>query len=454
MKYTKKITKALLVASMLTGTAATAAEVDGPKVFWKLSMWGNPRALSAGMEDMAAKVKEATDGNFEIKIFYGGQLSGSRENLDGIKLNAFDGGTHRAVVQNSGTALEIDGNGGNGININSFGPGSLSLVEATINNVAITNSSFNGINADIVENGQAIVSVSASSIGGAIDGIGINVDNQASNSVSVFNFDDLNIESVGDDGVGLIVGTNSFVDMMLHNSVINNGLLGAPAGNHGVQVTAVGSTVGAVVDTRVRLDITGNTISNFNTGDGIGILASGDAHVLAQIEANVVTGNGFNGDALPFGDGINITAAGESEIFTRVVNNLVTGNAEQGLALLTLDTGSITAVVEGNNLAGNDLGEDPDNDPIIDAGIADLIAVNSVGGTTCLAMTNNFFNLNVLLDNNSGPGNFLFERNGLTVSEPQLIFIPNAAAFTIGTFSNVCEPAIQAEELIFDTLFP
>lgn len=373
---------------------------------------------------------------------------------DGIKLNAFDGGTHKAIVQNADTALEINGNGGNGININSFGTGSLSLVQATINNVSVTNSAANGINADIVENGQAIVSASASTIGGAIDGIGINVDNQASNSVSVFNFDDLEIEGVGDDGLGLIVGTNSFVDLMLHNSFINNGLPGAPAGNHGVQVSAVGSTVGAVVDTRVRLDFTGNTISNFNTGDGIGITADGDAHILAQIEANVVTGNGFNGDVLPFGDGINITAAGESEIFTRVVNNLVTGNADQGLTLLTLDEGSITAVVEGNNLAGNDLAEDPDNDPIIDAGIADMIASNSVGGTTCLAMTNNFFNLNVLLVNDSGPGNFLFERNGLTVSEPQLIFVPNAAAFTIGTFSTVCEAAIQAEELVFDSLFP
>jgi len=83
--------KSLMLATMLTGTAAAAADIEGPKVFWKISMWGNPRALSAGMEAMAAKALEATDGNFEIKIFYGGQLSGSRENLDGLKLNAFEG---------------------------------------------------------------------------------------------------------------------------------------------------------------------------------------------------------------------------------------------------------------------------------------------------------------------------------------------------------------------------
>ncbi|MEP0944317.1 MAG: TRAP transporter substrate-binding protein DctP [Rhizobiaceae bacterium] len=83
-----------LMAGLLTTTAADsaiAANIDGPKLFWKLSMWGNPRALSAGMEALAKKAAEETDGNFQIKIFYGAQLSSNRENLDGLKLNAFEG---------------------------------------------------------------------------------------------------------------------------------------------------------------------------------------------------------------------------------------------------------------------------------------------------------------------------------------------------------------------------
>ena len=91
MKRRSTLINTLLAASMLAGTAATAAEIEGPKVFWKISMWGNPRALSADMEEMAKNAAEATDGNFQIKIFYGGQLSGARENLDGLKLNAFEG---------------------------------------------------------------------------------------------------------------------------------------------------------------------------------------------------------------------------------------------------------------------------------------------------------------------------------------------------------------------------
>lgn len=80
-----------LVGLMLSSTAVSAQMVDGPEVNWSFSMWGNPRALSAGMEAVADEVAERTGGKFKIEIFYGGQLSGSRENLDGLQLNAFEG---------------------------------------------------------------------------------------------------------------------------------------------------------------------------------------------------------------------------------------------------------------------------------------------------------------------------------------------------------------------------
>ena len=69
------------ILGVVMASSAVAQTVEGPDVFWKISMWGNPRALSAGMEAMAEKVREDTGGKFNIKIFYGGQLSGSRENL-------------------------------------------------------------------------------------------------------------------------------------------------------------------------------------------------------------------------------------------------------------------------------------------------------------------------------------------------------------------------------------
>ncbi|MCV6824839.1 MULTISPECIES: C4-dicarboxylate ABC transporter substrate-binding protein [Halocynthiibacter] len=87
----KLIQKLAFGAMLLSSTAVAAQTIEGPKVNWSLSMWGNPRALSAGMEAIAEEIRTQTGGNFDIQIFYGGQLSSSRENLDGLKLNAFEG---------------------------------------------------------------------------------------------------------------------------------------------------------------------------------------------------------------------------------------------------------------------------------------------------------------------------------------------------------------------------
>jgi TRAP-type C4-dicarboxylate transport system substrate-binding protein len=89
----KTLAKSILGAAVLAfaATGAPAANVEGPAVFWKWSTWGNPRAFTVGAETLAKRVAEETDGKFKIQIFYGGQLAKSKENLDGIKNNAFEG---------------------------------------------------------------------------------------------------------------------------------------------------------------------------------------------------------------------------------------------------------------------------------------------------------------------------------------------------------------------------
>jgi len=89
----KSLTKSVLGAAVLalTASAAPAANVDGPDVFWKWSTWGNPRAFTAGVEKLSERVAEETGGKFKIQVFYGEQLAKSKENLDGIKNNAFEG---------------------------------------------------------------------------------------------------------------------------------------------------------------------------------------------------------------------------------------------------------------------------------------------------------------------------------------------------------------------------
>lgn len=87
----KTMKKVALTALLLAGTSAAAQTIEGPEVNWSLSFWGNPRALSDGIEAIAEEVRQQTGGNFDITVFYGGQLSDSRENLDGLQINAFEG---------------------------------------------------------------------------------------------------------------------------------------------------------------------------------------------------------------------------------------------------------------------------------------------------------------------------------------------------------------------------
>lgn len=68
---------------------AQAAEVDGPKLNWDFSLWGKARAFTAGVEKLAELVNEKTGGNWQMTLHYGGALSKSRENLDGIAVDAF-----------------------------------------------------------------------------------------------------------------------------------------------------------------------------------------------------------------------------------------------------------------------------------------------------------------------------------------------------------------------------
>ena len=88
------VAAATLVAAgaSLTGSVAPAAAqmVDGPEVNWKMSLWGKRRAFTEGVEYVSAQLAERTGGKFTLKLFYGDQLSKSKENLDGISIGAFE----------------------------------------------------------------------------------------------------------------------------------------------------------------------------------------------------------------------------------------------------------------------------------------------------------------------------------------------------------------------------
>lgn len=81
----------IAVALLTGGLQAQAAQVEGPEVDWNISTWGKKRAFTAGIEKAADLIRERTGGKFDIKVHYGEALSKARENLDGIKLGAFQG---------------------------------------------------------------------------------------------------------------------------------------------------------------------------------------------------------------------------------------------------------------------------------------------------------------------------------------------------------------------------
>lgn len=88
---TRKLALGVSTAVSLVALPAMAQQVEGPEVSWNISTWGKEREFTAGIEKIAELVSERTGGNFQIKVHYGEALSGSRENLDGLKLGAFEG---------------------------------------------------------------------------------------------------------------------------------------------------------------------------------------------------------------------------------------------------------------------------------------------------------------------------------------------------------------------------
>lgn len=87
MLFSKKAATAFSAAalSLIFATETFAADVT-----WNVSLWGKRRAFTEHIEKLAEEVSARTDGKFELKLYYGGALSKSRENLDGISFGALD----------------------------------------------------------------------------------------------------------------------------------------------------------------------------------------------------------------------------------------------------------------------------------------------------------------------------------------------------------------------------
>ena len=83
---------ALGTAATVTPMSANAELVPGPSLNWKAVHLGQtPRLYRRHRIRRQLELSARTGGRFKMKIFYGDQLSKSKENLDGINIGAFEG---------------------------------------------------------------------------------------------------------------------------------------------------------------------------------------------------------------------------------------------------------------------------------------------------------------------------------------------------------------------------
>ena len=79
-----------MIGAGVTAALSFAFAGEALAVEWNVSVWGKRRAFTEHVEKLAEQVAQKTDGKFEIVLHYGGALSKSRENLDGISFGAFE----------------------------------------------------------------------------------------------------------------------------------------------------------------------------------------------------------------------------------------------------------------------------------------------------------------------------------------------------------------------------
>ena len=75
---------------------------------WNVSLWGKRRAFTENVEKIAELVEKKTNGDFKLKISYGG-LSKSRENLDGISFGAFEMAQFWSFYHNDKKSTHVTG---------------------------------------------------------------------------------------------------------------------------------------------------------------------------------------------------------------------------------------------------------------------------------------------------------------------------------------------------------
>ena len=417
---------------------------------------GNGTGIRSVADGLATNLRTHVVDNFSV----------SNNGANGILIGSTGGAFHSALIDGGAggfARLDMTGNGalgGHGIRLVAGDlSGSTSSIAAEVRNVDILGTATgHGLLADVIDDGNLQLTFENADItGSAGDGIHLNFDTNGNLAVNTVQVRNVNLVDNGDNGIDLATGNETFTDLSIFNSTLTNttilnGLVVA-GGTNGLSITATGDTVvPAIVDNRTRVFVQGTTISNF-IDNGVLAVTGGDAHLFLTLDGNQIIDNGPSAPPtdvpnLPYFHGIALLAADTSVLNSRITNNLVTRNYERGLIVNAADDAQINIFMAGNNMSGNDIGEDIPNNPIIDSGIQDLLALN-VGPNSriCMALTGNFFTLDAEFNNNGFPlADFRVELDGATNG---FLGGTTFVGTSFPAFGAFCVPAITAEELAF-----
>ncbi len=382
-------------------------------------------------------------------------LSVSNSGGSGMRFTVQQGALHTVLVENQFAALTMNGNGavaGNGIDllVGDNSPGQISAMDAIIRNVNITNTGGNGIFIDVEEDGQLTLLTENVNITNSATGIVALFDTDANLALNSVTFDNVDITNVGSDGVQLSILDDSLVDFTFINGSIRDDYNPLALSDTGFEVDVSGGA-----GTLARILFQNNVVSNITAGtpgfanDGVQITTSGDSHTLATFDGNTIINHGPGADItnLPYFDGIDIQVQGSSTFNLNLTDNTLTGNFERSFELNNSGIGSVANIFMRGNTMDSDVGEDAP--PVQTSALIDMSVTNGPVATTCLAMSNNFFQFAAQVINLGPPASFILELDGLTNGLGQPVIVGGPATVTIVPFGTVCQPAIAAEEAFF-----
>ena len=424
-----------------------------------------------------------------INLNVGGATSITNNAQEAIAQLVENGGTINSLIEGDDAAnqLIIAGNSFEGASSLDFKlDGDVgtpaSVINSVVRNVNVMTAGGPALEVDGMGESQINLLVEDSLLQSPGVGVLVNLDNTPGGLINTTSFDNVDIQGnfgfIGNSQAGTLW------DLSITNSLVrSSGILAensapfspaAPAafgpftdanGSTGITITADGGGfVGDLVnDNLTRVTLLSNTIEDF-TFDGINIVTTGDAQLLANFSANDILRNGpgqnddgasddgiLDGPTMPvdpteglFFNGVDITALDNSTISVDFLNNTFLNNFDRSLNITTIGNGQFNASIIGNRFA-SDIGVDATMAPL--DFFAGEIGVTNMGGNIGLSLSTNTFGAAPIQIFNGAAPNVTIGLDGLSNGFPAAV-IPGAFTPTAFGLSDII---IDAEEAFFET---